>query len=279
MGLFFFILKTHSLRSIWIPQGFSLVDVAVYPFGAVAPSCLLPPASYIPQPVPLTSSPSPWIHNPCARTVRQIRAKTPAPPHDRRRYSHRFRHTCGHFFCYPSDPLWRARTYNDSSPPAGSFPRGKVDRQGGDNGSASGSTPDQSDRSPDKASALRGERAPRGGEPPPATATFCQTPLHLQHDKVSLSLSTTSERMSLQPAHYALDHEPSLTCESCRFAPVHTHAHRPGWTFRPPSAVCPGPAADYQRTRCQSNPHAPPSPRDATELRPMAAEVPPSPSE
>lgn len=120
----------------------------------------------------LESTPRFWRAGPA---VRRIRAPSPrarstpgglAPLWMTGQLNTHTVHTCGHFFCQPSEQWWRART-DDHSPAAASFlARGRKTEKG--RGSATVTLRRLSEQS-------------RSGR------VCCQTPPHLPHAKVSLS--------------------------------------------------------------------------------------------
>ena len=66
----------------------------------------------------------------CAFAVRQIHAGGLAPPWMTRQLNSHTVHTCGHFFCQPSEQSWRART-DEHSPAAASVLALSSKKEGG----------------------------------------------------------------------------------------------------------------------------------------------------
>lgn len=203
--------------------------------------------------------------DPCAGSVRQIRANGCAVLADQTAVrSHQSRHTCGHFFVtHPSHCVARTRT-TTTRPLFLMMCRGK----------GKGPTRQQAHRKLiprlNKACCHSGAE-PEGGQPSPLSnspAPQTRQSVFVFH----LNAGGMNENNICKSR--VCDHELaylSVVRVSSRWS-----GDRPGWTFRPASAVCPGPATDYQRTWCQSNPTRPAFSGDVTRSRPLAAEVQPS---
>lgn len=134
---------------------------------------------------------------PCAGSVRLNRApdpcQTPAPLWlTRPLYIHTDLATRAAIFCYPSEPLWRAHTY-DYNPSAGLYPSWWFAREEKGRVRLHNRRPTRPDSSLINACS-QSAAGSIGGKAP-----FCQTLLHLKHGKVSLSPSDCQRMNEFKP--------------------------------------------------------------------------------